>query len=120
MNTILHHKDIEPFLARLLDEPEFKCGSTDVNLPQYYKPTGKEWYRASVTLEFPTGELATGLLNRWALVGPRNPEAIPIVGTERFNANGLEGKCAVQMDFFGALIKMRDLLPPWRGRIILG
>lgn len=112
--NVLYHSDIQPYLDRLLSEPEFKIG----NLNKYV-PTGKEWYRTQVTLEFPLGELANGLLSTLALVGRRIPKTLPIDGTERFSAQGIEGKASVTMDLFSALAKMRDILPEWRGRIIL-
>lgn len=110
----LYHKDIDPYLDRLAEELEFKIGSWDK-----YVPTGKEWYRTPVILEFPLGELARGLLNTLALVGRKTPETRPIDGTERFSAQGIEGKASITMDLFSALMKMRDILPQWRGRIIL-
>jgi len=111
--TILHHKDIDPYLSKLRIEPEFECGN------KTYKPTGNEWYRQVVTLEFPLGEMCKDFITTLALVGRREPKTLPIDGTERFNAQGLEGKCAIEVDLFGALMRMRDLLPPFRGRILI-
>ena len=111
-NMKLTHKDIEPMLDRLAQEPEFKCGST-------YKPTGQEWYRQAVWLEFPLGELAKDSLTTLALTGMVPPTIAKIEPCDRFNAQGLEGKARVRKQLFGALMAMRDLLPEHRGQIVI-
>jgi hypothetical protein len=114
MMKALYHKDIEPYLDKLANEPEFRIGNFGK-----YKPDGKEWYRERVYLEFPIGELANGFMTRLALCGRQEPIALPIETGDKFNAQGLEGKARVERDFFGALMAMRDILPKHRGRIVL-
>jgi len=113
MTMILTHKDIDPYLDRLTREPEFQPG------PLTIRPTGKEWYRQQVYLEFPLGELAKDGLSCLALCGTRQPEVAPITDRDKFNAQGLEGKARVRMDLFGALMKLRDILPLHRGQIVM-
>lgn len=111
MKTI-YHKDLQPYLTKIQNEPEFQCGSR-------YNPTGQEWYRKEVLLEFPMGEIAKDFLTTIALVGRSPYNSAPIGKNDRFNAQGLEGKVQVKKDFFAALMNMRDLLPENRGRIVL-
>jgi len=102
----LTHKDIEPYLTRLVQD--FHQGSSpDV------------WYRQPVTLEVCTGELAENALKTMAILGRAKPVCKPIKKTDRFKAQGLEGKVAIRKDFFSALMNMRDLIPEHRGQIIL-
>lgn len=110
--AVIDHRNMERLLSALLDEPEFRIG------PNGYKPTGDEWYRSKVWLEFPTGELAKDGLTTLALVGRANPEHAALTGDEGFNAQGLEGKVRIRKDLFGALMNLRDLLPQHRGRIV--
>ena len=109
----LYHKDIPPFLRKIETEPEFQTGSK-------YVPTGQEWYRQKVFLEFPLGEIAKDMLTTITLIGTKKQQykTLPIEKNDRFNAQGLEGKMQVEKEFFSALMNMRDLLPPYRGKII--
>lgn len=112
--VIITHKNIGLFLARLEREPEFKIG------PNTYKPTGDEWYRQRVRLEFPTGEVAKDGLTTMALVGLRGEyKAEALTGHEGFDAQGLEGKVVIEKELFSALMNLRDILPERRGRIVL-
>lgn len=108
---IIDHKSIRKYLDRLQREPEFQCGSK-------YKPTGDEWYRQRVKLEFPTGEACEDGLKSLALIGRSNYETLGLDGSEGFDAQGLEGKVSVSKDLFSALMNLRDLLPAGRGRIV--
>jgi hypothetical protein len=108
---IITHKNMEPLLDALQREEEFQPGYKGRDKPD-------AWYRRQVTLEFPLGELAKGWLNTFPLVGFQRPEVLPLDGKEGFSAQGLEGKAAVHKDLFMALMNMRDILPPYRGRII--
>ncbi len=112
MKTI-DHKTIGPYLDRLQTEQEFRPG------PNTYKPTGDEWYRQRVRLEFPTGEACEEGLKSLALIGRNVSETLALDGSEGFDAQGLEGKVSVQKDLFMALMNLRDLLPAGRGRIVL-
>ncbi len=89
------------------------CGTT-------YKPTGDEWYRQRVRLQFPTGEAARDGLTTMALIGRNHHTTEGLDGKEGFNAQGLEGRVTVHKDLFSALMNLRDLLKPGRGRIVLG
>ena len=109
--SIIYHKDITLLLSALQNEEEFQCGFKG-------PPNHNAWYRKEVILEFPAGELARGLLISIALVGRRNYEVCNLTGSERFNAQGLEGKVRIKKELIGALFNMRDVLPPNRGRII--
>ena len=111
MKTITH-KTIGPYLARLKREREFKIGFTG------YKPTGDEWYRQRVSLEFPTGEACEDGLKSLALIGHNVARYVALDGSEGFDAQGLEGKVSVEKDLFSALMNLRDLLPAGRGRIV--
>lgn len=112
MPTVITHQNIGLYLDRLQGEPEFKIGTT-------YKPTGDEWYRQRVQLEFPTGEAAKGGLQTMALIGRLEYTTEALTGKEGFDAQGLEGKVCVVKDLFSALMSLRDLLPERRGRIVL-
>src|SRR5579872_2601769 len=113
MPTIITHKNIRPYLDRLQSEPEFMIGTA-------YQPTGDEWYRQRVKLQFPTGEIARDGLTTLALVGRNNYTTEALTGKEGFRAQGLEGRITVHKDLFSALMNLRDLLKPGRGRIVLG
>ena len=119
MKKIIYHKDLPYYLDKLTKEKEFQCGSTNKESDRYYCPTEKEWYRERVKLEFPLGEMCKDALNTLALTGKREVKVLPIKGDEKFNAHGIEGKGQVEMDLFSALMKMRDILPIWRGRILV-
>lgn len=110
---IVTHKNLKPLLKKLQHEPEFQIGNKS------YQPTGDEWYRQRVCLEFPSGEAARDGLATLALIGTANYETTGLTGKEGFDAQGLEGKIVVRKDFFSALMNMRDILPVNRGRIIL-
>ena len=112
--TIITHSNMRPYLDRISESPEFQIRST-------YKPTGDEWYRQKVTLEFPLGEAAKDWLTSMALgvLPGRNYTIRPITGKEGFAAQGMEGKVGVEKELFAALMNLRDLLPEHRGRILL-
>jgi hypothetical protein len=112
-DKIITHKNIRPYLDRLQREPEFKIGCNG------YRPTGDEWYRQRVKLQFPTGEIARDGLTTMALVGRNAYTTEGLDGKEGFNAQGLEGRVTVHKDLFSALMNLRDLLKPGRGRIVL-
>lgn len=109
---VITHKNIEPLLDALLEEPEFKIGSS-----AKYDPA--KWYRQTVTLEVPTGELAKDGLTTMALRGHSVPVIVELSGKEGFNAQGLEGKVQIRKELFSALMNMRDLIAPYRGRIVV-
>ena len=106
---VITHKNIEPLLTALCNEPEFKIGSK-----AEYDPS--KWYRQTVTLEVATGELAG--LQSFALIGRSSYETLPLTGKEGFDAQGLEGKVAIRKELFSALMNMRDLISRYRGRIV--
>ena len=107
---VITHQTLEPWLEKLKGEPYFQCG-TRVSKPP-------EWAFEEVTLEFPVGELCKDGLTTLALIGRQRPEPIPLTGREAFNAQGLEGKVQVRKPLINALLNLRDLLPPFRGRIL--
>lgn len=109
---VITHANIQPLLDALLEEPEFKIGAPTVK----YDPS--KWYRQSVTLEVPTGELAKDGLTAMALRGQSVPVITELTGKEQFNAQGLEGKVQIRKELFSALMNMRDLIAPCRGRIV--
>jgi hypothetical protein len=110
--VIITHKNLDHFLARLQQGPEFKIG--------HHGPADPDaWYRRQCWLEVPTGELAKDGLTTMAIVGRANPESINLDGTEGFDAQGLEGKVRIRKDLFMALMNMRDLIAQHRGRIIV-
>ncbi len=108
---VITHKNMGPFLDAIAREPEFQPGSR-------HTYDASKWYRRPVWLEFPLGELAKDTLTTMALVGRERPDPLPLTGEEGFNAQGLEGKVRIQRDLFTALLKLRDILPPFRGRIV--
>ena len=108
---VITYKNIEPLLDALLNEPEFKIGCQ----AEY---DASKWYRQTVTLEVATGELTKDGLTTMALVGCSPYTTENLTGKEQFNAQGLEGKVAIRKELFGALINMRDLIAPYRGRIV--
>lgn len=114
MPLVITHKNIREYLARLEREPEFKIGHKG------YMPTGDEWYRQRVKLQFPTGEIAMDGLTTLALIGRNHYVTEGLDGKEGFDAQGLEGRVSVEKDLFSALMNLRDILKPGRGRIIVG
>jgi len=110
--AVIDHQNMGPLLTALQDEPEFHCG------PNWYRPTGDEWYRQWVILEFPTGEACKDGLTALALIGQNASQTVALTGKERFAAQGLEGKVQVHKDLFSALMNLRDILPERRGRIV--
>lgn len=69
-------------------------------------------YPGKYRLEFPSGEVnnpnISGFLWVWRMKNAL-VLGLPITGKERFNAQGLEGKCAVDTDITGALMAWREL-----------
>jgi hypothetical protein len=108
---IITHKNLDYWLKKVQGEPYFQCGSTVKETPA--------WCYEEVTLEFPMGELCKDGLTTIALVGRERPEPTDLTGKEGFDAQGLEGKVQIRKPLFNALMNLRDLLPPFRGRIIL-
>lgn len=110
MATVLHHKDLNPWLDRLASDPCYRPGKAPL-------PRPSDWHQQTVALEFPIGELTKPMM-RLVLVGRAEPEVLPIDGSERFDAQGLEGKVRVRKPLVNALLNM-NLLPEWRGRIVI-
>jgi len=108
---VINHKNMAPLLEAIAHEPCYQPGS---NTPI----TGDEWHQSLVWLEMPTGELARDPLASLALLGHDYWEATSITGEEGFQAQGLEGKIRVRKTLFSALMNLRDILPPRRGRIV--
>lgn len=109
---IITHKNMGSHLKRLEKEPCLQPGSTVSEPPD-------AWFRKKVILEFPLGELAHDGLTTLALVGRERPDPVDLTGKEGFDAQGLEGKVQIETDLFCALMKLRDILPPYRGRIVV-
>jgi len=107
--VIITHKNLEHYLEKLANDPGLQCGGVR---------TGHEWYDSNCILEFPLGELCKDELTTLALVGQEQLEPVAITGKEGFNAQGLEGKVCVNKPLLNAILNMRDILPPYRGRII--
>jgi hypothetical protein len=109
--TIITHKNIDTYLDRLQKEPEFQPGpNTPVN--------PHAWYRQTVILEVCLGELCKDELTTLALRGRQEVVPTAIIGDEGFNAQGLEGKVCIYKDLFSALMNLRYLVTPYRGRIL--
>ena len=72
-----------------------------------------------VVLEFPAGELFAkcleGLLWGWKMLGAIDT-GLPVDDTDKFSAQGLEGKCRVRCCLVTALLAAREL-PPFRRAI---
>ncbi len=77
-------------------------------------------YHRPARLEFPLGELTNpriaGFLWAWHLQGQL--ETMSIAETDRFNANGLEGKGGVKVLLSTALLAAREL-PPHRRAVYI-
>ena len=109
---VITHRNIQPLLDALTEEQEFKIGAPSVPYDS------SKWYRQTVSLEVPTGELCEDGLKTIALRG-RNPyTTADLTGNEGFNAQGLEGKVIIRKELFSALMNMRDLIAVNRGRIV--
>ena len=109
---IVDHKNYGALLARVRRLP---CMQPGPNAARAERPA---WIDAPVTLEFPTGELCRNAVLALALVGPaRDYELTDLDGSERFNAQGLEGKVRVRKPLLAALLNL-NLLPEHRGRVL--
>ena len=106
------HKNIRPLLVALQAEPWSQCGS---KAPYEHEA----WYWEPCYLEVPTGELAKDGLTTMALVGRGVPEHCSLTGKEGFVAQGLEGKVRIRKPLFNALMNLRDIVPEYRGRIVM-
>lgn len=106
---IITHANMDPLLDRISREPAYQPGA---------RVSPPEWVHTPVVLEVPLGELAEGGLKTLALTGGRRPEVVDLTGKEGFDAQGLEGKVRIQKDLFAALMNLRDLIAPYRGRIL--
>lgn len=112
---VITHKDLPRFQRRLNAEPHFQCGHKCG--PNCAVHDG--WWTQPVTLEVPTGELAKDGLTTLAIVGRTEPEYAELSGEEGFKAHGLEGKARIRKPLFNALMNLRDLIPEYRGRIVM-
>ena len=110
---IITHRNLDPLLDAVNREPYFMIEWSRAKLPR------PRWVDTPVYLEMPTGEIARDGLTTLALVGFAKPESLALTGKEGFNAQGLEGKVRVKKPLFNALMNMRDILAPGRGRIVL-
>lgn len=108
---VITHRNIKPILDAVNREPYFQPNSPITKRP--------DWIDIPVILEFPCGEIAENGLKTICLFGRERPTPLPLIGNESFIAQGLEGKFQVRKPFFNALIALRDLLPPYRGRILV-
>jgi len=109
---IISHKNMGPLLKALSEEPCYQPGSQTAPQPE-------DWHQRPVWLEVPVGELVRDELTTLALVG-RNPyEIVPLTGKEGFRAQGLEGKVRIRKTLFAALMALRDIVPQYRGRIVV-
>jgi len=77
------------------------------------------WLNMPVYLEFPLGELCKEGLYTLAIAGRQQPEILGIEESDRFNAQGLEGKGRIVKTLCSALTTT-DLMPDWRWQIITG
>jgi len=82
-------------------------------------PAEDSWVYQEVVLEFPMGEIAESPLKTMSLIGAYDYDITDLTGREQFNAQGLEGKIAVKMPLFNALMNLKNFLPQYRGRIIM-
>ncbi len=109
---VITHKNMGPLLRAIENEPYFAPGPDRPHL----RPA---WAYRPVVLELPLGELARGGLETMALVGRARPEPMGLTGKEGFRAQGLEGKVQIRKPLFDALMNLRDIVPPHRGRILV-
>lgn len=106
---IITHANADPIFNKICKLPCMQPG------PELQRPP---WIDTPVTLEFPTGELCRDALRTLALIGSgRDYELAELDGSERFNAQGLEGKVRVRKSLLAALLNL-DLLPEYRARIV--
>lgn len=108
--------DIDLLQERLDAEPYFRCGAPPCKRPS--------WVDQRVTLEVPIGELAASNLGEVVAMkrgfGSIDVSTGPLTGSERFNAQGLEGKASIVTTLFDAFIMVRDWGTPHRWRILCG
>jgi hypothetical protein len=109
---VITHANMRPLLDAISAEPSFQPGKHMLPRPA--------WLSQEVVLEFPLGELARDGLTTMALVGFNRPQQMDLTGREGFDAQGLEGKIQIRKPLFNALMNLRDILPPHRGRILTG
>ena len=78
------------------------------------------WCEQDAAVEFPLGELTGEPLKIAALTGfgTHRQEVCPIVRQDKFNAQGLEGKCRVHKNLFMAIMNL-DVLPKYRGQVVV-
>ena len=107
--SIITHKNMQPLLDEICGLPAYQPGSRE---------DPPDWVHQEVVLEFPLGEICEDGLKTLAICGTRKPETMDLIGVEKFNAQGLEGKCQIRKDLFSALMNLRDLIPEHRGRIL--
>lgn len=107
-----HDKELEKFRSMIVD-----LASNALMWKSVYEDQ-KHWVNMEVTLEFPLGEIAKDWVTTLVLTGGRQPKVKKIDKSDRFNAQGLEGKCSVKKRFVSALANMQ-LLPVNRGRIVI-
>jgi len=109
MPRVITHANMHPVVDALCSLPCFQIGG---------EGDPPDWAYAPVVLEVPAGELAGDWLKAMALAGNRQRWTAPIKGDEGFAAQGLEGKVCIRTDLFGAVMSLRDIVPPHRGRIL--
>jgi hypothetical protein len=83
-------------------------------IESYDDPHSK--WNQSAKLEFPLGEIAIDGLRTIALLGIERPKPEPILASDRFNAQGLEGKISRTIPLREALI-ISDMLDSNRRQI---
>ena len=110
---IITHKNMGPILDAIAALPCYQCGA-----PLDLEPPA--WVHQLVILEVPAGELCESGLKTMALKGRNEHAVCDLDGKEGFNAQGLEGKVRIRKDLFGAIMNLRDLIAPFRGRIVVG
>jgi hypothetical protein len=109
------HTLTEREVNELRDRLGRMSGEGPTSFNRVYDKDSKFMKRA--TLEFPCGEIAKDSMQTLALTGGRPPRTGPITKNDRFNAQGLEGKCSVDMTLLDAVLRY-DMLPPHRRHIV--
>lgn len=71
-----------------------------------------------VRLEMPLGEIATSMMGLLLQPYKDRIKIDSLTGKEGFNAQGLEGKCFIDLTFGQAIVLMK-LVNEYRGRILL-